>query len=143
GLAAAQAHHTAAAARVKARQAARENDEIPLLDTRVEDARATLDRAQAALVPDPQVVAQAEATAATARTKLSQLQGDPSKANDKAALDAARADVQKADDAVTKARIPSGTQAAVASAQRDLQDAQQAQLMVRLSTTAFDLDQAR
>ena len=142
-LAAAQANYNAAAARVKALQSARDNADIPTLDQRVKDARATLDQAQAALVPDPQVVAQAEATAATARTKLSQLQGDPSKANDKAALDAARADVQKADDAVTKARIPSGTQAAVASAQRDLQDAQQAQLMARLSTTAFDLDQAR
>jgi len=142
-LAAAQANYNAAAARVKALQSARDNADIPTLDQRVKDARATLDQAQAALVPDPQVVAQAEATAATARTKLSQLQGDPSKANDKAALDAARADVQKADDTVTKARIPSGTQAAVASAQRDLQDAQQAQLMARLSTTAFDLDQAR
>jgi len=147
---AAQAAQASAEARLaalkagrKALQSARDNADIPTLDQRVKDARATLDQAQAALVPDPQVVAQAEATAATARTKLSQLQGDPSKANDKAALDAARADVQKADDTVTKARIPSGTQAAVASAQRDLQDAQQAQLMARLSTTAFDLDQAR
>src|SRR5947209_11472753 len=128
-LAAAQANYNAAAARVKALQSARDNADIPTLDQRVKDTRAVLDQAQAALIPDPQVVAQAEATAAAARAKLSQLQGDPSKANDKAALDAARGDVQKADDAVPKARTPSGTPAAVASAQRDLQDAQQAQLM--------------
>ena len=48
-----------------------------------------------------------------------------------------------ADAAVTAAKTPRGTQAAVDAARRDLQDAQQAQLMVRLSSTAFDLDQAR
>jgi RND family efflux transporter MFP subunit len=39
--------------------------------------------------------------------------------------------------------MPTGSQTAVEAARRDLQDAQQAQLMVRLSATAFDLDQAR
>jgi HlyD family secretion protein len=142
-LAAAQANYNAAQARVKALQSARDNADIPALDQRVKDARAALDQAQAALQPDAQAVAQAETAVSTAHAKLSQLQADPSKANDKAAMDAARADAQKADDALAKARTPSGTQAAVTAAQRDLEDAQQAQLIARLSTTAFDLDQAR
>ena len=131
-LAAAQANYNAAQARVKSLQSARDN-----ADT------AALDQAQAALKPDADAVTQAEATAAAARTRLAQLQADASKANDKAAMDATRSDVQKADDALTKARTPTGTQAAVTAAQRDLQDAQQSQLMARLSTTAFDLDQAK
>ncbi len=142
-LAAAQANFNAAQARVKSLQSARDNADSAALDQRVKEARASLEEAQAALQPDAQAVAQAEATAAAARTRLTQLQADASKANDKAAMDAAKADVQKADDALARARTPTGTQAAVATAQRDLQDAQQSQLMARLSTTAFDLDQAK
>jgi multidrug efflux pump subunit AcrA (membrane-fusion protein) len=142
-LAAAQANYNAALARVKSLQSARETADSATLDQRVKDARAALEQAQAALQPDAQAVEQAEATATAARTRLAQLQADPGKANDKAAIDAAKADVQKADDALTKARTPSGTQAAVTAAQRELQDAQQVQLMARLSTTAFDLDQAK
>ena len=88
-------------------------------------------------------MAQADSAATAARTKLAQLQADPTKANDKPTMDAARADVQRAETAATAARTPPGSQAAVDSARRDVQDAQQAQLLVRLSTTAFDLDQAR
>lgn len=141
--AAAQANYNAAAARVKALQSARDNADIAALDQRVKEARAALDQAQAALQPDAQAVQLAESAANAAHAKLSQLQADASKANDKAALDAARADAQKADDALAKARAPAGTQAAVIAAGRELQDAQQAQLIARLSTTAFDLDQAR
>ncbi len=142
-LAAAQANLKAAQARVNALQSARDNAEIATLDQRVKDARAAVDQATAALQPDPQVVAQADANATAARTKLSQLQADPTKANDKAAMDAARADLARADAAASSARTPSGSQAALENARRDLQDAQQAQLIARLSTTAFDLDQAR
>jgi HlyD family secretion protein len=142
-LAAAQANYNAAQARVKSLQSARDNADTAALDQRVKEARTALDQAQAALKPDADAVTQAEATTAAARTRLAQLQADASKANDKAAMDAARSDVQKADDALTKARTPTGTQAAVTAAQRDLQDAQQSQLMARLSTTAFDLDQAK
>src|SRR5262249_23268373 len=48
-----------------------------------------------------------------------------------------------AQDAAAKARTPTGTQAAVSEAQNDLLAAQQQQLLARLSTTAFDLDQAK
>jgi multidrug efflux pump subunit AcrA (membrane-fusion protein) len=142
-LAAAQANYNAAQARVRSLQGARDNADLATLDQRVKDTRAAVDQAQAALQPDPQVVAQAEAAANGAHAKLTQLQSDPSKANDKAAMDAARAEAQKADDALNKARTPTGSQGAVTAAQRELQDAQQAQLMARLSTTAFDLDQAK
>jgi RND family efflux transporter MFP subunit len=142
-LAAAQANFKAAQARVNALQSARDNADASALDARVKSAQAALDQAQAALQPDPQVVAQADSAAAAARTKLAQLQADPTKANDKPTMDAARADVQRAETAATAARTPSGSQSAVESARRDLQDAQQAQLMARLSTTAFDLDQAK
>jgi RND family efflux transporter MFP subunit len=142
-LAAAQANFKAAQARVQALQSARDNAEIPAMDQRVKDARAALDQAQAALDPDAQAVGQAEAGAAAARAKLAQLQADPTKANDKTVMDAARSEVQKADAAVAAAQKPRGSQAAVDRARLDLQDAQQAQLMARLSTTAFDLDQAR
>jgi hypothetical protein len=140
-LAQAQANQKAAQARVNALESARSNAaDTATLDKRVQDARAALDQAQAALQPDPDKVAQADAVAQAAHTKLNQLQGDPTKANDKAALDAARTDAQRADQAAQAARQPTGTQAAVDTARRDLQDAQQAQLMARLSTTAFDLD---
>jgi HlyD family secretion protein len=142
-LAAAQANFKAAQARVNALQSARDTADIASLDQRVKDARAALDQAQAALEPDPQAVGQAEASANDARTKLAQLQADPTKANDKTVMDAARSDVQKADAALAAARVVRGTQAAVDRARLDLQDAQQAQLLARLSTTAFDLDQAR
>src|SRR5207302_4593581 len=78
-----------------------------------------------------------------AKARLTQLQADPTKANDKPTMDAARAEVTRADAAAASARTPSGSQAALDNARRDLQDAQQAQLLARLSTTAFDLDQAR
>ncbi|HEV7666441.1 MAG TPA: efflux RND transporter periplasmic adaptor subunit [Chloroflexota bacterium] len=142
-LAQAQANQRAAQARVTALESARSNSDITTLDARVRDARASLDQAQAALTPDATVVAAADAAAAAARTKLTQLQADPTKANDKPTMDAARADVSRLEAAATAARTPAGSQVAVESARRDLQDAQQAQLMVRLSTTAFDLDQAR
>jgi len=142
-LAAAQANFKAAQARVQALQSARDNADVAALDQRVADAQAAVDQATAALQPDPQVVAQADANATAARTKLSQLQADPTKANDKTAMDAARADVARADTAAASARAPSGSQAALDNARRTLQDAQQAQLLARLSTTAFDLDQAR
>jgi multidrug efflux pump subunit AcrA (membrane-fusion protein) len=142
-LAAAQANLRAAQARVTALQSARDNADIATLDQRVRDARAAVDQATSALQPDPQVVAQADANANAAKTRLSQLQADPTKANDKVAMDAARAEVTRADAAAATARTPSGSQAALENARRDLQDAQQAQLLARLSTTAFDLDQAR
>jgi HlyD family secretion protein len=142
-LAAAQANLKAAQARVTALQSARDNADVATLDQRVKDARAALDQAQAALEPDAQAVGQAQASANDAHTKLAQLQADPTKANDKTAMDAARNDVQKADAALAAAKTVHGTQAAADRARLDLQDAQQAQLLARLSTTAFDLDQAR
>jgi HlyD family secretion protein len=142
-LAAAQANYNAAAARLKTLQSARDNADIAGLDQRVKDARAALDQAQAALQPNPQAVADADSAVNAARDKLAQLQADPNKSKDKPTMDAANADLKKAEDAAAKARIPTGSQAAVTAAQRDLQDAEQAQLLARLSTTAFDLDQAR
>jgi RND family efflux transporter MFP subunit len=142
-LAQAQANVRAAQARVTALESARSNTDAAALDQRVKDARAALDHAQSALQPDPQVVAAADAAATAARTKLAQLQADPTKANDKTAMDAARAEVTRAEAAATSARTPPGSQNAVEAARRDLQDAQQAQLTLRLSMTAFDLDQAR
>jgi RND family efflux transporter MFP subunit len=128
---------------VSALQSAQSNVDIPTLDKRVKDAQAALDQAQSAMQPDPDKVAQADAAATAAHAKLNQLQSDPAQANNKTALDQARADAQKADADAQKARQPAGTQAAVDQARSDLQDAQQADLMARLSTTAFDLDQAR
>ncbi|HEY2595250.1 MAG TPA: efflux RND transporter periplasmic adaptor subunit, partial [Chloroflexota bacterium] len=58
-------------------------------------------------------------------------------------VNSAKSDVQKAQDAATKARTPTGSQAAVTQAQNQLLSAQQAQLIAQLSTTAFDLDQAK
>jgi RND family efflux transporter MFP subunit len=142
-LAQAQANLRAAQARVNALESARANADAATLDQRVKDARAALDQAQSALEPDAQAVAAAEASANAARAKLAQLRADPTKANDKPALDAAQADVTRAETALTAAKIPRGTQSAFDAARRDLQDAQQAQLLVRLSMTAFDLDQAR
>jgi multidrug efflux pump subunit AcrA (membrane-fusion protein) len=142
-LAQAQANQKAAQARFNALQGARGNADIATLDARVRDARAALDQATAALTPDAAAIATADAAAAAARTRLAQLQADPTKANDKPTMDAARADVTRLEAAATAARTPSGSQAAVENARRDLQDAQQAQLLARLSTTAFDLDQAR
>jgi RND family efflux transporter MFP subunit len=142
-LAQAQANLRAAQARVNALESARATVDANTLDQRVREARTVLDHAQAALEPDGQKVAAAEAAASAARGRLAQLQADPTRANDKAAIDAARADVSKAEAGVTAARAPTGSQSAVDAARRDLQDAQQAQLIARLSTTAFDLDQAR
>ena len=142
-LAAAQANYNAAQARVKTLQAARDNADVATLDQRVKDARTALEQAQTALQPDPQAVTQAEAAVKDAQTKLDQLQADPNKSKDQAAVNAAKADLQKANDALAKARVPRGSMAAVIAAQNELLDAQQAQLLVRLSTTAFDLDQAK
>ncbi|HYW87411.1 MAG TPA: efflux RND transporter periplasmic adaptor subunit [Chloroflexota bacterium] len=142
-VAQAQANQRAAQARVNTLESARSNTDSAAADKRVEDARAALDQAQAALQPDAQAVAQADSAVNAARSRLQQLQGDPARANDKNAMDAARNDVTKAEADAAKARTPKGTQAAVDQARRELQDAEQARLLVRLSTTAFDLDQAR
>ena len=142
-LAAAQANYNAAAARLKTLENARGNSDVATIDQRVKDAQAALEQAQAAMQPDQQAIAQADSAVAAARDKLSQLQADPNKSKDKPTMDAANADVKKAEDAAAKARTPTGSQAAVTAAQRELSDAQQAQLIARLSTTAFDLDQAR
>jgi HlyD family secretion protein len=142
-LAAAQANYNAAQARVKSLQAARDNADLATLDQRVKDAHAALDQAQAAMQPDAQAVAQAETAVQTAQSKLNEIQSDPNKSKDQNAVNTAKADLQKATDALTKARTPTGTQAAVTTAQRELDDAQQAQLLARLSATAFDLDQAK
>jgi membrane fusion protein (multidrug efflux system) len=142
-LAQAQANLRAAQARVNALESARASGGGNTIDQRVNEARAALAQAQAAVEPDPQKVAAADASAAAARSKLAQFQADPTKANDKAAMDAVRGEVSRAEAAAVSARTSSGSPAAVESARRELQDAQQAQLMLRLSTTAFDLDQAR
>ncbi len=142
-VAQAQANQRAAQARVNTLQSARTAADSGAADQRVDEARASFDRAQAALQPDAQAVAQADAAVNAARTKLQQLQADPTRANDRAALDQARNDVTKAEADLTRARTPSGTQAALEQARRELQDAEQTRLLVRLSTTAFDMDQAR
>ncbi len=142
-LAAAQANYNAAAARVKALQSARDNADLAALDQRVTDDRAALEKAQAAMTPDAQVVAQADAAVQAAQSNLNAIQSDPARSKDQNAVNTAKSDLQKATDAAAKARIPAGTQAAVSQAQSELNDAQQAQLLARLSTTAFDLDQAK
>jgi RND family efflux transporter MFP subunit len=142
-LAAAQANYNAAAARVKTLQSARDNSEAAALDQRVKDATAAVEAAQAALQPDAQAVATADSAVQAAQSKLNEIQADPTKSKDTATVNAAKADLQKAQDAANKARQPTGTQAAVTQAQNELLSAQQAQLLARLSTTAFDLDQAK
>jgi HlyD family secretion protein len=142
-LAAAQANYNAAAARVKTLQSARDNADTASLDQRVKDAQAGFDAAQAAMQPDQQAITQADAAAQANQAKLAALLADPTKSKDQNAVNAARSDVQKANDAATRARTPTGTQAAVTAAQNELLAAQQAQLLARLSTTAFDLDQAK
>ena len=142
-LAAAQANLNAANARVKALQSARDNAEVATLDQRVKEAQAALETAQAALQPDQQAVSTAESTLQAAQQKLNEITGDPTKSKDQNMVNAAKADVQKATDALNKARTPTGTQAAVTQAQNQLMAAQQAQLLARLSATAFDLDQAK
>jgi RND family efflux transporter MFP subunit len=141
--AAAQANLNAAQARVKALQSARDNAEIPTLDQHVKDAQAALDAAEAAMQPDQQAVAQAANTLQAAQQKLNDIMADATKSKDQNTVNAAKADVQKATDALNKARTPAGTQAAVTQAQSQLVTAQQAQLLARLSTTAFDLDEAK
>jgi HlyD family secretion protein len=142
-VAAAQADLNAAQARVKALQSARDNADIATLDQRVKDAQAAYDAAQAALQPDQQAVSQADAVVQAAQQKLNDIQNDPTKSKDQNQVNAAKSDLQKAQDAAAKARQPTGTQAAVTNAQTELMAAQQAQLLARLSTTAFDLDQAK
>ena len=142
-LAAAQANLTAATARVKALQSARDNADVATLDQHVKEAQAAFDAAQAAMQPDAQAVSQADNALEAAQKKLTDIMADPTKSKDQNQVNAAKADVQKAQDAANKARVPTGTQAAVTQAQNQLMAAQQAQLMARLSTTAFDLDQAR
>jgi HlyD family secretion protein len=142
-LAAAQANLKAAQARVQALEQARQTSDPSALQRRVEDARAALAQAQTATQPDPQAVAQADAAVSAAQAKLNQLQSDPAHQNDRAALDAARAELQRAQAAANAARTPTGSQAAVEEARRNLNEAQQAQLLAQLSLTAFDLDQAR
>jgi RND family efflux transporter MFP subunit len=142
-VAQAQANQRAAQARVNALESARSAGDAAAVERRVQEARAALDQAQAALQPDAQRVAQADGEVTAARNRLNQIQNDPARANDRAALDAARNDLQRAESALASARQPAGTQAAVEAARRDLQDAEQDRLLVRLSTTAFDLDQAR
>ncbi|HEY3062365.1 MAG TPA: efflux RND transporter periplasmic adaptor subunit [Chloroflexota bacterium] len=142
-VAAAQANQKAAQARVQALESARSAGDAVTVEKRVQDARAAFDQAQAALTPDAQAVSVADSALTAARNRLTQIQNDPARANDRAALDTARNDVQRAEQALTTARTPTGTQAAVEQARRDLQDAEEARLLVRLSTTAFDLDQAR
>ncbi|HET6317765.1 MAG TPA: efflux RND transporter periplasmic adaptor subunit, partial [Chloroflexota bacterium] len=142
-VAQAEANQRAAQARVNALQSARSSADAASADKRVEDARTAYDQAQSALQPDPQAVTQAETALNAARAKLQQLQNDPARANDKPAQDQARNDVTKAEADLTKARTPTGTQAALEQARRELQDAEQTRLLLRLSATAFDLDQAR
>ena len=142
-VAQAQANQRAAQARVNTLESAQTRANEGAVDRRVDEARAAFDQAQAALQPDGQAVAQADAAVNAARTRLQQIQSDPARANDQAALNTARNDVQKAEADATRARTPSGSQAALEQARREVQDAEQARLLVRLSTTAFDLDQAR
>jgi RND family efflux transporter MFP subunit len=142
-LAQAQANQKAAQVRVQVLESARSAGDVAGADRRVVEARAEYDQAQAAMQPDAQAVAQADATLNAARTRLSQLLADPARANDRAAQDAARSEVQRAEAALLAARTPTGNATAVEQARREVQDAEQARLLIRLSTTAFDLDQAR
>jgi RND family efflux transporter MFP subunit len=142
-VAQAQANAAAAQARVRALEGARASGDASALQRRVDEARANLAQAQAAARPDPQAIAQADEAVNAAVTRLTQLQNDPARRDDRAAQDAARNDVQRAQQAAIAARTPSGSQAAIDQARNELDDAQQALLLVRLSQTAFDLDQAR
>jgi len=142
-VAQAAANQKAAQARVSTLESARNAGDATSAEKRVNEARTALDQAQAALQPDSQAISAADSTLNAARTRLTQIQGDPARANDRAALDTARSDVTKAEAALTQARQVRGTQAAVEEARREVQDAEEARLLVRLSTTAFDLDQAR
>jgi multidrug efflux pump subunit AcrA (membrane-fusion protein) len=142
-VAAAQANYNAAAARVKSLQSAQSSVDSATLDQHVKDAQAALDAAQAAMQPDQQAIATADTAAQAAQQKLAEIMADPNRSKDQTMVTAARADVQKAQDAATKARTPTGSQATVNQAQNQLMAAQQAQLLARLSTTAFNLDQAK
>jgi HlyD family secretion protein len=143
-VAAAKANYNAAQARLKALQNASANSaDDATLEQHVKDAQAALDQAQAAMQPDQQVIATADVAAQAAQAKLAQIQADPTNSKNQPMVDAARADVQRANDAATRARTPTGTQTAVNAAQNQLLAAQQAQLIARLSSTAFDLDQAK
>jgi HlyD family secretion protein len=142
-VAQAQANVNAAQARVRALEGARGAGDAAALQRRVDEARAALGQAEAATRPDPQAVAQADAAVNATVARLTQLQNDPAHKDDRAAQDAARADIQKAQQAAVAARTPTGSQAAVDQARNELSDAQQALLLFRLSETAFDLDQAR
>lgn len=142
-LAQAQANNAAAQARVRALENARGATDPAAAQRRVDDARAALAQAQAAATPDPQAIARADEAVAAAQAHVAQLQADPARQNDRAAQDQARADLQRAQQNAAAARTPAGSQSAVDQAQRDLDDAQQVLLIIRLSQTAFDLDQAR
>jgi RND family efflux transporter MFP subunit len=143
-VAQAQANLRAAQARLAALQNSRSSSSPEALQKRLDDARAKLSQLQAAQQPDAQAVAQADAVLTQARAKLTQLQSDPARQNDRAALDAARQDVQKAEAAAQAVRIPQGPSVAeVDQARRDVADAEQSLLLGRLSFTAFDADQAK
>lgn len=141
----AQANLAAAQARLKALEAAQSSSaSAEALQRRVEDARAKLEQASSSPEPDAAAVAQANAAVAAARTKLNAITGDPNRSKDQNAVDAARRELQQAQDAAAAAsKQTPPSQAAIDQARGELQDAQQAQFQQRLAPTAFDLDQAR
>lgn len=143
-VAQAQANARAARARLQALENARGSANPVELQKRVDDARARLAQVEAVGRADTQAAAQADATAAAARTRLDTLLRDPARANDRQAVDAAREEVRKAEEALSAARATtSGGSAALRAAERDLASAEQLLLIAQVSASAFDLDQAR
>lgn len=143
-LAQAQANLRAAQARVQALDAARTNATDPAAAQRaVEQARAKVRALEAAQSAAPRSVAEADATLVAARTRLNQILQDAARANDRAAADAAREEVRRAEEGAAAARASTTNQAALEAARREQQDAEQALAFARLSFNAFDLDQGR
>ncbi len=142
-VAQAQANLRAAQARIQSLEATRSSGDATTLQKRVDDARAQLQRLQNGSPGDAQAVAQAESTLGAARARLNQLLGDPVRSGDRAAVDAAREEIRRAEDAAAAVRSRVASNADVERARQEVQDAEQALSMARLSVNAFDLDQAR
>lgn len=147
-VAQAQANLKAAQARLQSLENARASADPAALQARADGARARLSRAEAQAQTQaqisPQTVAQADSNVSVAQNKLNQLLQDPARANDRGALELARDELKRAQDAAAAARQPNTSAApALESARREVQDADQALAIARLSVNAFDLDQAR
>lgn len=141
-VAQADANLRAARARLQSVVNARGSNDIAALEKRAEDARARLAQLESQPQPSAQTIAQADQAVAQSRARLNALLGDPSRQNDRAAVDQAREEVRRAEEAASAARNP-GIQAALDQARRDVTQTDQALAQARFALNAFDQDQAR